>query len=217
VTRPDRPPVRARSGRRPLPPLLFLLVLAIIAGAVWWNVFRDESAKSASQAAACVSAQKAPPSLDPKTVSIRVLNATDEAGLAQKVADELKKRGFTIAEVANDPTERKVTGVGEIRHGARGAEAAAFLGVLLPSGGDYLDTRATAQVDFVLGPDFVFPDSLAGPEAVAAALTSAAGASSVCGTPAPASPTAVVGSTAPSGSAASSSPAGSSPASSTAP
>jgi hypothetical protein len=211
--------VRARSGRRPLPPLLFLLVLAIIAGAVWWNVFRDDAAKSASQEAACVSAEKAPPSLDPKTVSVRVLNATDQAGLAQKVADELKKRGFSVAEVANDPTERKVTGVGEIRHGPRGAEAAAYLGVFLPSGGDFVDTRATAQVDFVLGPDFVFPDSLAGPEAVAAALTSGANASSVCGTPAPASPTAVKGSAAPSGSpaASSSAPASSSPAGSSAP
>ena len=29
--RPDRPTVRARSGRRPLPPLAFLLVLAVAA------------------------------------------------------------------------------------------------------------------------------------------------------------------------------------------
>jgi hypothetical protein len=205
--------VRARSGRRPLPPILFLLALAIVAGAVWFNVFRDDAAQSASQAAACQSAQKAPPSVDPKTVSVRVLNATDQAGLAQKVAGELQKRGFVVQEVANDPTERKVTGVGEVRHGPRGTDAAAFLGVFMPNGGDYLDTRATAQVDFVLGPDFVFPDSLAGPEAVAAALTPGASASSACGTPAPAS------SSAPSGSATSSSPAAvsSSPAGSAAP
>ena len=187
MTRPDRPPVRARSGRRPLPPLLFLLVLAVIAGAVWWNVFREDSKDAAAAAAACETAQQAAPSLDPKTVSLRVLNATDQAGLAQKVADTLKQSGFVIDEVANDSSEREVTGVGEIRHGPRGNDAAAYVAVYLPNSGDYLDTRATAQVDFVLGPEFVFPDSLASPEAVAAALTSGANAQAACGSEAPAS------------------------------
>jgi hypothetical protein len=187
VTRTDRPPVRARSGRRPLPPLIFLLVLAIAAGAVWWNVFSNDAAESADQAAACETAQEAPPSLDPKTLSVRVLNATDQAGLAQRVAAELQNRGFVVEEIANDSSEREVTGVGEIRYGPRGGDAAAFLGVFLPDGGEYLDTRATAQVDFVLGPDFRFPDSLATPEAVAAALTPGASAAAACASEAPAS------------------------------
>ena len=182
--------MRARSGRRPLPPLIFLLVLAVGAGAVWWNVFRQEAAESADQAAACETAEQAPPSMDPTTIAVRVLNATDQAGLAQTVAAELQKRGFVIEEVANDASEREVTGVGEVRHGPRGADAAAFVGVFLPDGGDYLDTRATAQVDFVLGPDFRFPDSLATPEAVAAALTPGASAAAACTSEAPASSTA---------------------------
>jgi hypothetical protein len=185
--------VRARSGRRPLPPLLFLLVLAIAAGAVWWNVFRDDAKDDAAAAAACETAQQAPPSLDPKTVSVRVLNATDQAGLAQKVAEQLQQRGFVVDEIANDSSEREVTGVGEVRHGPRGNEAAAYLGVYLPNSGDYLDTRATAQVDFVLGPEFVFPDSLASPEAVAAALTGGASAAAACGSEAPASSSAPSG------------------------
>jgi LytR cell envelope-related transcriptional attenuator len=187
VTRPERPPVRARSGRRPLPPLIFLAVLAIIAGTVWWNVFRDDAADNAAAAAACETAQQAAPSLDPKTISIRVLNATDQAGLAQRVAGEMQKRGFKVDEVANDTSERKVTGVGEVRHGPRGNQTAAYVRVYLPDGGDYVDTRATAQVDVVLGPEFVFPDSLAGPEAVAAALTSGASAQAACGSSAPTS------------------------------
>ena len=40
--RTERPPVRPRSGRRPLPPLIFLLVLALAALGVWWNVLRQE-------------------------------------------------------------------------------------------------------------------------------------------------------------------------------
>jgi hypothetical protein len=196
--------VRARSGRRPLPPLLFLLVLAVIAGAVWFNVFREDAKDNAAAAAACETAQQAAPSLDPKTVSVRVLNATDQAGLASKVADSLKQRGFVVDEVANDSSERQVTGVGEIRHGPRGNEAAAYVAVYLPNGGDYLDTRATAQVDFVLGPEFVFPDSLASPEAVAAALTSGASAQAACGSEAPASSSA--GSSAPPASSSAASP-----------
>ena len=104
----DRPPVRARSGRRPIPPLIFLLVLALAAAGVWWNVLRQHEAQSADKAEACATAQQAPPSLDPATVSVRVLNSTDAPGLAQTVADELGARGFTVSEVANDPSSREV-------------------------------------------------------------------------------------------------------------
>jgi LytR cell envelope-related transcriptional attenuator len=175
-----RPPVRARSGRRPLPPLLFLLVLALAAAGVWWNVLRQHEAQSADKAEACATAQQAPPSLDPTTLSVRVLNATDRGGLAQQVAAELQNRGFTVAEIGNDDTDREVTGPGEVRHGPRGADAAAFLALLLPGAGDYPDTRATTQVDLVLGPDFVFPDSLASPDEVAAALSTATSAAAAC-------------------------------------
>jgi hypothetical protein len=175
--RTDRPPVRPRSGRRPLPPLIFLLVLALAALGVWWNVLRLEHAREADRAAACATAAKAPPSLDPTTLSVRVFNATDTPNLAQDVATELKARGFPVEEVANDSSGRKVTGAGEIRHGPRGADAAAYLAVFLPGAHDYLDTRATGQIDLVIGPDY---KSLATPEQVAAALTHASSAAASC-------------------------------------
>jgi hypothetical protein len=178
--RTERPPVRPRSGRRPLPPLIFLLVLALAALGVWWNVLRQDQEHRTEQARACATAQKAPPSLDPSTVSVRVFNATDTPNLAQQVADALGGRGFPVDEVANDSSGRKVTGVGEVRHGPRGEDAAAYLALFMPGAGDYLDTRATAQVDLVLGPDFVFPASLASPEAVAAALSPASSAAAAC-------------------------------------
>jgi hypothetical protein len=49
--------------------------------------------------------------------------------------------------------------------------------LLLPGAGDYLDTRATEQVDVVVGPDF---STLATPEEVAAALGSVANAAAAC-------------------------------------
>lgn len=175
--RTERPPVRPRSGRRPLPPLIFLLVLAVAAGAVWWNVLQDDRERRARQEAACASAEQAPPSLDPTTVTVRVYNATDKPGLAQTVADELTTRGFSVAEFANDPSEREVTGAGEIRHGPRGRDAAAFLGAYLPGAEDYLDVRATAVVDLVIGPEFT---ALATPEEVAAALAPPTAAAPAC-------------------------------------
>ena len=176
--RTERPPVRPRSGRRPLPPLIFLLVLAIAAGAVWWNVMRQDAERKAEQAAACASVEKAPPSLDPTTVTVRVYNATDQAGLAQTVATDLQSRGFNVTEIANDPnTGREVTGTGEVRHGRRGDDAAAFVAVFLPDAGDYLDTRATDVVDLVVGPEFT---ALATPEEVAASLVPPAEAAAAC-------------------------------------
>lgn len=178
--RTDRPPVRARSGRRPIPPLIFLLVLALAAAGVWWNVLQKDKAQKADQAETCASAQEAPPSLDPTTLSVRVLNATDRGGLAQQVAGELQNRGFTVAEIGNDDTDREVTGPGEVRYGPRGADAAAFVALLLPGAGEYPDTRATAQVDLVIGPEFEWPASLATPEQVAAALSTATSAAAAC-------------------------------------
>jgi hypothetical protein len=168
--RTERPPVRPRSGRRPIPPLIFLLVLAVAAAGVWWNVLRTEKQRVAEQEAACSTAQAAPQSLDPATVNLRVLNATDTAGLAGTVRDALVERGFVVDEVGNDDTGREVTGVGELRYGPRGKEAAEFVRVVVPGAGDFQDTRATAQVDVVVGPEFT---TLATPEEVAAALAPA--------------------------------------------
>jgi hypothetical protein len=176
----DRPPVRARSGRRPIPPLIFLLVLALAAAGVWWNVLQKDAERQAEEAAACSTAQTAPPSLDPTTLSVRVLNATDQGGIASQVAAELQARGFTIAEIGNDDSGREVTGPGEVRHGPLGADAARFVALFLPGAGDYPDTRATEQVDLVLGPEFVWPQSLATPEQVAAALSTATSAAAAC-------------------------------------
>jgi hypothetical protein len=175
--RTERPPVRPRSGRRPLPPLIFLLVLALAALATWWYVLRQADQQTAKQQKACQSAEAAaPPTLDPKTLHLRVLNATNTAGLATTVGTALTGRGFVVDEVANDSSGRTVTGVGELRHGARGVEAAKYVAVYLPGAGDFQDTRSTAVVDVVIGPDFT---TLATPDAVAAALAPKA-ASATC-------------------------------------
>jgi hypothetical protein len=178
--RTERPTVRARSGRRPLPPIIFLLVLALIAGGVWWTVFREDAQLQAQQDAECAEAEAAPQALDPATVSVRVYNASDQGGLAQSVADDLTARGFTVAEIANDPTNREVTGVGEVRHGVGGKGTAAFVALYLPGARLWQDVRSDQRVDLVLGPEFVIGESLATDEAVNAVLADADDAAAAC-------------------------------------
>lgn len=175
----SRPPVRSRSGRRPIVPVVFLLVLALAALGVWWNVFRSAADQAQAQAAACTTAAEAPPSLDPATVELRVFNATDTPGLAQTVATTLQSRGFVVTEIANDSSSRRadVAGVGELRFGARGADVARYVGLYLPGAGTYRDTRTTAVVDVVIGPEFT---ELAGAEQVAAALVPAESTGTAC-------------------------------------
>lgn len=168
VDQASRPPVRARSGRRPIPPLIFLLVLAVGSLLVWWNVLHKDAGRSGSSAAACSSAAHAPKSMDPKNVHVRVLNATTRGGLAQQVATQFQQRGFVVDEVGNDTTGRKVSGVGEIRHGPRGTETASYVALYLRGATDYKDTRATGQVDVVVGPGY---GGVASQEQVAAALS----------------------------------------------
>jgi hypothetical protein len=178
--RTDRPPVRARSGRRPLPPIIFLLVLAIAALGVWWNVFRADSQHQAEQKAACSTASAAAPSLDPTTVHVRVRNATDTQGQASKAAQALQAIGFVVDQTDNDDSGRKVKGVGEIRFGPRGADTARFVRLYIPKATLYQDTRATAVVDVVIGPDFQVPGSVASAGDAAASLSAGSSAVAAC-------------------------------------
>jgi hypothetical protein len=172
----ERRPAGARR-RRPLPALVFLLVLALAALAVWWNVLSDEDARDQAQAAACSSASAAPAALDPATVTLRVFNASDQAGKAGEVATTLQSRGFVVEEIANDDTTNEVTGVGEVRFGLRGKGAAQFMKLFLPGATDRPDDRATAVVDVVIGPEFA---GLATADQVAAALSPIVSAESAC-------------------------------------
>jgi hypothetical protein len=172
----ERRPAGARR-RRPLPALIFLLVLALAALVVWWNVLSDESARDEAQAAACSSASAAPTSLDPATITLRVLNASEQAGKAAEVATTLESRGFIVSERANDDSGNEVPGVGELRFGPRGKSTADFMQLYLPGATLRPDTRATAVVDVVLGPDFA---GLATQDQVAAALAPIADAGTAC-------------------------------------
>lgn len=166
-TRAAAPPVRRRiSSRRPLPPLIFIVILAVIALGVWFKVLQTDQARPSSDEEAC----PAPPTvtaMDPATVRLRVFNATATAGLAAQATAEFVGRGFPITETGNDRTGREVLGVGELRYGARGAEQAAFVALFVPGITLVRDTRSDDLIDIALGPEYT---TLASPEAVAVAI-----------------------------------------------
>jgi len=173
----ERRPAGVRRNRRPLPAIIFLLVLALAALAVWWNVLGDEREREQSEAAACSSAESAPAVIDPTTVVLRVYNASDIPGAANDVRAELQARGLTVEEFANDPTENEVAGVGELRFGNRGEDIADYVRLYLPGATDREDDRADARVDLVIGPAFA---GLASAEDIAAALAPAESAAAAC-------------------------------------
>jgi LytR cell envelope-related transcriptional attenuator len=150
-----RPPVRRRTRRRPVPALVLLLVLSMLAVLVWWRVLHPGPVGSAASACRGSSAP-AVLSLDPHRVKVRVYNATERAGLARSVATQLHRRGFSISATSNDPLVdiRPVTGVGEVRYGAQGATQAELVSWHFPGVQKAEDPRTGAIVDVAVGPDF---------------------------------------------------------------
>lgn len=94
----------------------------------------------------------------PAQVTVNVLNATTRSGLAQKTADELKKRGFRVGEVSNAPKEydKKVKGTGLLLGPAASPKTSLpVLGTQLPAAERRTDAaRKGAAVDLIIGNGF---------------------------------------------------------------
>ncbi|AZM50809.1 hypothetical protein DMB38_16210 [Streptomyces sp. WAC 06738] len=93
----------------------------------------------------------------PGRVEVNVLNATARTGLAQKTADELKKRGFKIGKVDNAPAayDKKVRGEGVLL-GAPGTVDGELkvLGTQLAQAEPKAVEREGAVVDLIIGDEF---------------------------------------------------------------
>ncbi|MFB7374217.1 LytR C-terminal domain-containing protein [Streptomyces sp. NPDC056222] len=142
----------------------------VVLGAAGWGTLQlvdvfsggDDTKATAGRSADCKPVTKtttAPVAALPKPaqITVNVYNATPRSGLAKSTADELKKRGFIIGKVGNAPVayDKKVPGAG-ILLGAPGATKGAFtvLGTQLKGATTKTDTRATADVDLIIGTAF---------------------------------------------------------------
>jgi len=152
---PRRRPVprRVKPHRRPGPWLAFLSVLIVLAVVVWWRVLGADSTNTS--ASGCTpKIDHSVISMDPRTVKVRVYNATERKGLARQVADGLRKRRFSILVSTNDSVGRQVAGIGEIRYGSAGEKQALLLSFWFPGIQLVPDPRTDAAVDLAVGPTY---------------------------------------------------------------
>lgn len=142
----------ARARRRRAV-ITLLLALLMIFFAVWYamSYIRADDERRATE-----SSSSATPTCETKAseFKVNVYNATDQEGLATTVARDLRKRGFDVQTVANDPKGTEVTGPGELRHGTNGTKGAELLSDHLGDFSIDKDERDRTTVDVVLGPDY---------------------------------------------------------------
>jgi hypothetical protein len=154
---PHRRPVppRVKPRRRAGPWLAFLGLLVTVAVVVWWQVLGADS-KTDSAGGCGPRIDQSVTALDPRTVKVRVYNATDRTGLAKQVADGLKRRRFAVVASGNDPLSetRQVSGVGEIRYGTKGEKQALLLSFWFPGVQLVSDPRRDTAVDLAVGPTY---------------------------------------------------------------
>jgi hypothetical protein len=141
---------RARRRRA----LITLGVVALMLFFAFWYAYSYYRHSDSHPAAATPSGTTKPAALTAADVTVNVYNATDRAGLAAKTAGELRKRGFKVATVANDPLRRKVPGPAEVRYGASGGPASKLVLGLVKGAKAVRDGRPDASVDLALGEKF---------------------------------------------------------------
>jgi|SRR5699024_10455520 len=141
---------RARRRRSIITMIIVLLGLFFAA----WYALSYIRAEDHAGAEESTTSESATCDLSPGQVDVNVYNATSREGLAAQVARDLKKRGFTVKTVANDPKKVEVTGRGELRHGPDGAKGAELVSRHAGTFSERTDERERTDVDVVLGPDY---------------------------------------------------------------
>ncbi|WP_328537922.1 LytR C-terminal domain-containing protein [Streptomyces sp. NBC_00344] len=148
-----------------------LLATVVVLGLIGWgslqliDVFTGGSDKASAAGqkkckhtvsrAAGATAPKVLPK--PAKIKVNVYNATPRSGLAKTTADELKKRGFAIGKVGNAPAayDKKVKGAGLLLGAGKTSPGPfAVLGTQLKGAEQKTDTRATQDVDLIIGTAF---------------------------------------------------------------
>jgi len=147
----------ASTARRPLPALIFLLVLSVLTAIVWWRVLHRPSASSTvaspppTAPVSCTSGRSKPALPKPSAVTVTVLNGADRDGLAGQVTSQFKARGFRTGTPDNAPAV--ISGVGQIKYGSSTRSAATLVGYYLP-GAKLVSGGSGSTVTVVLGTGF---------------------------------------------------------------
>lgn len=160
------------TKRRPLPALVFLLALSLLAALVWWRVLHRDSGHAETKPTTCSTTQAPKQLPQPQAISVTVLNSTKRNGIAGIARAALVKDGFQVpAAAANDQASLGghgvLAGVAEIRYGPTAADGAKLLAYYFP-GAQLVATKSTdSTVVLSLGAKYT---SVATAAAVAQAL-----------------------------------------------
>lgn len=158
--------------RRPVPALIFIAVLGLVAMVIWVRaitsksdidaILRCDPAPTPTQGMTFTSLSHS--ALDdtapvpPDKVAVKVLNASQTRGQAAITTESLRELGFNqIAAPENDPsypTGQEAKCRGQLRFGDNGVSAARTISLVVPCVELVKDTRADASVDLSVGSSF---------------------------------------------------------------
>jgi len=162
---------RAYRKRNALPAIALFTLLCLAAAAVWFKVAAEEA--TIADAIHC-RPEATPPAgtsfspqgrsalndtvpLPPSEITVRVRNATDTFGLANRTSNTLEELGIgKLKKPTNDPAyeEREPQCYGQIRFGPQSKAAARTISLIDPCLELVATSRETAVINLVLGADF---------------------------------------------------------------
>ncbi|GAB3007479.1 envelope integrity protein Cei [Amycolatopsis acidiphila] len=162
---------RGYRKHRPLPALIFIAVLGLVAMVVWVRAITTKAdldevlrctppptpAEGLTFTSLTHTALDDTAPLPPDKVAAQVLNASQARGQGAITTETLRDLGFTqIAEPANDPSypQQQAKCHGQLRFGDNGRAAARTLSLVVPCVELVKDTRADASVDLSIGDAF---------------------------------------------------------------
>ena len=137
ATRTAGHPQRTRQIRAAI---VLIVALAFLGGAFYkaYSYIQDDSETPTTLASDCATGTAEQPIAKPSTVIVNVYNATDTVGLA-------------AGEIDNDPLEKSIKGVAEIRYGDSGRAAARSVRLAVRDAKLINDKRTDETVDLVIG------------------------------------------------------------------
>jgi hypothetical protein len=144
---------RARRSRRRRALITLGVVALMLFFAFWYaySYYQDSNKAKAAPQPTCTATSTVK---TPAQITVNVYNATDRAGLAAKTAADVRKRGFKVSTVSNDPLQRDVKVAAEVRYGPTGTSSSKLVLALVKGAKAVKDSRTDSSVDLVLGAKF---------------------------------------------------------------